>query len=174
VLRRFVIEAVMLAIHGQLLVPGRQVEYVIPLSSVLELYEMRDSDEPVMLEPDDDAHVKKKIGELIEFFETPLNNKKIERIQTVPWRKSSPILVNDKVSLVVVNAIENAQYGELFDPIETELILTSLREQAPLVTDQLDFMDKAIEAEIPVQIYDVEDFDFALENDISAEDWKTP
>ncbi len=68
--RRFVIEAVLVAIYGELMVPSRPVEYLIPYSSILELYEMKDSKEPVMPEADDDAHVKEKIGELIAFFLT--------------------------------------------------------------------------------------------------------
>lgn len=172
--RRFVIEAVMVAIYGQLLVPSRQVEYVIPYSTIEELYEMRDSDEPVVPEPDEDAHVKQKITELIAFFEDSFNRKKVERALVAPWRKSPPLLVNDKVSFTIVNAVENAQFGEMFDPVETELILVSQSEQAPLLTDQFDFLDKVFEAEIPVQVYDVDDFEFAVEEGISAEDLRAP
>ncbi|GAB2696159.1 ADP-heptose synthase [Paenibacillus thermoaerophilus] len=171
--RRFVIEAVMIAIYGQMLSPSRPVEYLIPYSSILELYEMKESVEPVMPEPDDDVHVKQKIGELIAFFEEPLNKKKIERSLLAPWRKSPPLLVKDGVSITVVNASENAQYGELFDPIETEIILTSLREQTPVLTDQVEFTDRVIEAEIPIQVFDVDDFEFALEADLTTEDWMT-
>jgi hypothetical protein len=170
--RRFVIEAVLVAVYGQLLVPGRPVEYLIPFSTIQELYEMRDSGEPVMPEAEDDAHVKQKIVELIAFFEESFNWKKIEKSLQVPWKKSPPLLVNSDVTFTVVNAIDNAYYGELFDPIETELILTALHEKAPIITDQLEFLDKAIEAEVPVQIYDVEDFDFALDEQLSEEDWK--
>jgi len=161
--RRFVIEAVMTAIYGQLLVPGRPVEYIIPYSTILELYDMRDSDEPVMPDPEDDAHVKQKIGELIAFLEESFNKKKIERALVAPWRSSPPLLINENVTFTVVYAVENAQYGEIFDPIETELILTSQREQSPLLTDQLEFVDKLIEEEVPVQVFDVEDFEYALE-----------
>ena len=161
--RRFVIEAVMTAIYGQLLVPGRPVEYIIPYSTILELYDMRDSDEPVMPDPEDDAHVKQKIGELIAFLEESFNKKKIERALVAPWRSSPPLLINENVTFTVIYAVENAQYGEIFDPIETELILTSQREQSPLLTDQLEFVDKLIEEEVPVQVFDVEDFEYALE-----------
>jgi len=164
----------MVAIYGQLLVPNRSVEYLIPYSSILELYEMRDSTDPIMLDRDDDAHVKKKIGEMIEFFENPFNKKKIERIHSIPWRKSPPLLVNGNVVFTVVNAVENAQYGEVFDPIETELILTSIREQVPLIIDQIDFIHRVFEEEVPVQVYDIEDYEFALEHELPAEDWKTP
>ncbi|MGV2644703.1 ADP-heptose synthase, partial [Clostridium perfringens] len=37
--RIFVTEAVMLAIYGQLLVPPKPVEYIIPYTTILELYE---------------------------------------------------------------------------------------------------------------------------------------
>lgn len=168
--RQFVIEAVMIAIYGQLLVPSRPVEYVIPYSTILELYEMRDSSEPVMPDPDDDVHVKQKIGELIGFFEDPFNKKKVERSLQSPWRKSPPLLVNDNVTFTVVYAIDNAQYGEQFDPIETELILTCIREKIPILTDQFEFQDKAIAAGVPVQIFDVDDFEFAVEEDFPEPD----
>ncbi len=161
--RRFVTEAVMIPVYGQLLVPSQPVEYIIPYSTILELYEFRTSSEPVMPEPDDDAHVKTKIEELVHFFEEPLNKKKIERAIAVPWKKSAPLLVNDQVAFTVMNAIDNAQYGELFDPIETELILASIREQAPILTDQLEFTDKVIDAGLPVKIFDIEDFHYAVE-----------
>jgi hypothetical protein len=169
--RRFVIEAVMLAVYGQLLAPSRPVEYVIPLSTLSELYDFRDSDEPVVPESNEDQHVKKIIREWIAFFEEPLNRKKLERIQTIPWRKSLPLLVNEKVTLTIIHAMDYAPYGETFDPVESELILTAQREQIPILTDQLEFMDLLIEAEVPVQVYDIEDFEFAVEGGISAEDW---
>lgn len=153
----------MIAIYGQLLVPSRSVEYVIPYSTILELYEMRESDEPVMPEPEDDVHVKEKIVELISFFEDPFNKKKVERALQAPWRKSPPLLVNDRVTFSVVYAIDNAQYGEQFDPIETELILTSIKEKLPILTDQFEFQDKVIAAGVPVQLFDVDDFEYAVE-----------
>ncbi|MGF9712298.1 MULTISPECIES: ADP-heptose synthase [Paenibacillus] len=172
--RRFVIEAVLVAIYGELMVPSRPVEYLIPYSSILELYEMKDSKEPVMPEADDDAHVKEKIGELIAFFDDPFNKKKLERALQAPWRSSPPIPVNERVTFIVVHSIENAQYGEALDPIETEIVLTSLREKAPVLTDQIELMEKIIEAEIPVQVYDVYDFEFAVEDGITADDWMKP
>ncbi|MCZ8516001.1 ADP-heptose synthase [Paenibacillus filicis] len=172
--RRFVIEAVLVAIYGELMLPSQPVEYVIPYSTIMELYEMKDSPEPVMPEPADDAYVKQRIGELIAFFDESFNKKKLERALVAPWRSSPPLPINDNVSFTVVNAMENAQYGEGFDPIETELLLTSIREQAPVVTDQVELMDKVIQAEVPVQMYDVYDFEFAVEQGISADDWITP
>ncbi len=74
--RRFVIEAVMVATYGQLMLPGRPVDYVIPYSTIMELYDMKSGQDPVMDDPEDDQHVKLKIGELIAFFEEPLNRKK--------------------------------------------------------------------------------------------------
>jgi hypothetical protein len=161
--RRFVIEAVMVAIYGQLMLPSRKVEYIIPYSTVRELYEMRDGDEPVMPDPSDDAHVKQKISELIAFMEEPFNKKKIERAFTGPWRKSAPLLVTDQVTFTIIYGVDTAAYGEYFDPIETELIVIAGREQLAILTDQIEFMDKVIEAEVPVQVFDVEDFEFALE-----------
>ncbi len=164
--RRFVIEAVMLAIYGQLLVPGRPVEYIIPYTSILELYEMQDSSEPVMPEEGEDQFVKEKIRELIAYFEDPFNKKKLERMLTSPWKKSAPMPVNEHTSLVVIYAIENAQYGELLDPVETELVLVSIREQAPMITDQFELLSKIIEGGITAVAYDIEDFEYALEDPI--------
>jgi hypothetical protein len=161
--RRFVIEAVMIAIYGQLLQPKRAVEYRIPYSTVMELYDLRESEEPIMQNPVDERHVREKISEMIAFFEAPLNKKKLERALISPWKESPPMPVNEHVTLIVVNAIENMQYGELFDPIETEIILTSLRLQIPVLTDHVEFQEKAVQHEVPIQLYDIDDFEFALE-----------
>ncbi|CAM4203950.1 ADP-heptose synthase [Paenibacillus alkaliterrae] len=166
--RRFVIEAVLVATYGHLLVPSRPIEYVVPYSSIAELYEMRDGVDPVMDDPDDDGHVKLKINELITFFEDSLNRKKIEKAMQVPWRESSPLLLNETIQFTVVHAVDNAHYGEMFDPIETELLLTGLKLGIPLLSDQFEFQDKLIEAEVPVQVYDIEDFEFAVEEGIST------
>ncbi len=82
--------------------------------------------------------------------------------------------MNERVTFIVVHSIENAQYGEALDPIETEIVLTSLREKAPVLTDQIELMEKIIQAEIPVQVYDVYDFEFAVEDGITADDWMKP
>ncbi|WP_042161789.1 hypothetical protein [Paenibacillus gorillae] len=168
--RRFVIEAVMVATYGHLLVPSRPIDYVVPYSSVLELYDMRDGSDPVMEDPEDDSHVRSKIAELIAFFEDPLNRKKIEKAMQLPWRESSPLILNERIQFTVVHAVDNAHYGEYFDPIETELLLTSSKLSVPLLSDQFEFQDKLIEAEVPVQIYDIEDFEFAVEEGISTAD----
>ncbi|MUT67380.1 ADP-heptose synthase [Paenibacillus sp. NEAU-GSW1] len=168
--RRFVIEAVMVATYGHLLVPSRPIDYVVPYSSVLELYDMRDGSDPVMDDPDDDFHVRNKISELISFFEDPLNRKKIEKAMQMPWRESAPLLLNDRIQFTIVHAVDNAHYGEFFDPIETELLLTSSKLSIPLLSDQFEFQDKLIEAEVPVQVYDIEDFEFAVEEGISTAD----
>ncbi|MCQ6560115.1 ADP-heptose synthase [Paenibacillus mendelii] len=171
--RRFVIEAVMVATYGQLLVPSRPVDFVLPYSTILELYDMKDGAEPVMDNPEDDAHVKQKITELIAFFEDPFNRKKIERALQMPWRESSPLLLNDTIQFTVVHAVDNAHYGEYFDPIETELLLTSLKLEVPLLSDQFEFQDRLIEAEVPVQVYDIEDYEFAVEEGIPSAGWET-
>ncbi len=161
--RRFVIEAVMIAIYGQLLQPKRPVEYRIPYTTVMELYDMKDSPEPVMPEKDDDAHVKSKIGEMIAFFEDPFNKKKLERALAAPWRESPPLPINENVTFVVVNASENMQYGEAFDPIETEIILLAQKLESPILTDQIEFQDKVIQNGVSVQLFDIDDFEFAIE-----------
>lgn len=166
--RRFVIEAVMIAIYGQLLLPKQPVEYRLPYSTIMELYDMKDSPEPVMPEPDDDKHVKQKIAEMIAYFEDPFNKKKLERALQAPWKESPPLPINENVTFVVVNAVENMQYGEVFDPIETELLLTSLRLQCPVLTDQIEFQDKVIQNAVPVQLFDIDDFEFAVEDGIDS------
>ncbi|GIQ67757.1 ADP-heptose synthase [Xylanibacillus composti] len=161
--RRFVLEAVMVTIYGQLMAPQRPVEYVVPYTTIMELYDMVSSQEPIMPEPSDDAYVKAKIAELIAFFEDPFNRKKIERALSAPWKESPPVLVNDFVTFIVVNAMDNAQYGEIFDPVETELLLSASHYQIPVLTDQVEFQDKLIEAGIPVQLFDIDDFEYAME-----------
>lgn len=153
----------MIAIYGQLLLPKRPVEYRIPYTTVMELYDMKDSPEPVMPEKDDDAHVKSKIGEMIAFFEDPFNKKKLERALAAPWRESPPLPINENVTFVVVNTSENMQYGEAFDPIETEVVLLAQRTESPILTDQIEFQDKVIQNGISVQLFDIDDFEFALE-----------
>ena len=164
-IKRFVIEAVMIAVHGQLLVPNCPVEYVIPYTTIMELYEMKEGTDSIMEDSEDDTRIKSLIGEMIVFFEDPFNRKKIERALTAPWRKSAPLPINASVSFIVINASEEAQYGEQLDPIETELILTSLHENIPLLTDQLEFLEQIVHMGIPIQVYDVEDYEYALEED---------
>lgn len=93
--RIFVTEAVMLAIYGQLLVPPTPVEYIVPYTTILELYELHASEEQLMNNTADDQHVKMKIRELISYFEEPLNKKKIDRALQVPWAKSPMIPVGN-------------------------------------------------------------------------------
>lgn len=171
--RRFVIEAVMIATYGQLLVPSLPVDFVLPYSTIMELYDMKEGADPVMDDPQDDAHVKEKIAELIVFFEDPLNRKKIERALQMPWRESPPLLLNHLIQFTVVHAIDNAQYGEYFDPIETEILLTSLKLSIPLLSDQFEFQDRLLEAEVPVQVYDIEDYEFAVEQGLTAADFES-
>ncbi|MCR8844674.1 ADP-heptose synthase [Paenibacillus sp. SC116] len=162
--RRFVIEAVMLAVYGHLFVPKRPVEYMIPYSTISELYELRITDERIMPDPEDDQHAKKHVDLLIELFERPFNKKKIDRALGIPWRQSAPLLINEQVSIIIINGMDSMQYGETFDPIETELILTCIREQAPLLTDQIEYVERLIQHEVPIPIYDIEDYEYALEH----------
>lgn len=166
--RRFVIEAVMIAIYGQLLLPKRPVEYRIPYTTVMELYDMKDSPDPVMPEKDDDEHVKQKIGEMIAFFEDPFNKKKLERALIAPWRESPPLPINENVTFIVVNTSENMQFGEVFDPIETEIVLLAQRMESPILTDQIEFQDKVIQNGISVQLFDIDDFEFAIEEAVET------
>lgn len=61
--------------------------------------------------------------------------------------------------------MDTAQYGEYFDPIETELLLTSQRLNTPILTDQVDFIARIIESSAPVQVFDIDDFDFAMDDE---------
>ncbi|EHB67248.1 MULTISPECIES: hypothetical protein [Paenibacillus] len=161
--RIFVTEAVMLAIYGQLLVPPTPVEYIVPYTTILELYELHASEEQLMNNTADDQHVKMKIRELISYFEEPLNKKKIDRALQVPWAKSPMIPVGESTTVTVMNTLDTATYGEAFDPIETELLLASQKAEAPILTDQYELIQRIVESALPVQVYDIDDFDFALE-----------
>lgn len=167
--RRFVVEAVMMAIYGQMMVPVHPVEYVMPYSSLMELYDLVEGAEPIMSQPEEDPYIRKSIRGMIDFFEDALNKKKIERALASPWRKSPTLLVNDKVSITVVYALENAEYGEQFDPIETDLILLAIREKTPILTDQLEFVEKVIHGSVPIRVFDIEDFEYAVEDDVPLE-----
>ncbi|MBT2759647.1 ADP-heptose synthase [Paenibacillus sp. ISL-20] len=167
--RIFVTEAVMLAIYGQLLVPTKPVEYIIPYTTILELYELHTTEEHLMNSSADDQHVKIKIGELISYFEEPLNKKKIERALQVPWSKSPTIPVSETTRVSVMNTMDTAPYGESFDPVETELLLASQRAAAPILTDQYELIQRIVESALPVQVYDIDDFDFALEVPLSGQ-----
>ncbi|GGH18264.1 ADP-heptose synthase [Paenibacillus segetis] len=164
--RRFVIEAVMVAIYGELMVPSAPVEYIVPYTTVMELYEFHHSPETLMINSEDDLHVKNKISELIAYLEEPLNRKKLERALNVPWSKSPSILFGDNISWTVVNAVDTEQYGEFLDPIETEIVLTAQRENAPVLTDQLELIRRIIECEVPVQVFDIGDFEFAMDDSV--------
>lgn len=61
--------------------------------------------------------------------------------------------------------MDTAVYGETFDPIETELLLSSQREKVPILTDQFELIQRIIEGGVPVQVYDIDDFDFAMEEE---------
>lgn len=61
--------------------------------------------------------------------------------------------------------MDTAQFGEFFDPIETELLLTSQRLGIPILTDQVELIARIIESESPVQVFDIDDFDFAMDDE---------
>lgn len=154
----------MIAVYGQLLVPSRSVEYLLPYSSISELYELADSDYSIMLDDGYEKDVQRKIKEMIRYFEDPFNKKKIQRALQQPWKKSSFLYHTSDVTFTIVNAIDQAQYGDDMDPIETELVMTALREDAPILTDQTDFIHRLLDVEASVQVIDIEDFDYALED----------
>ncbi|HBS47425.1 MAG TPA: ADP-heptose synthase, partial [Paenibacillus sp.] len=83
----------------------------------------------------------------------------------VPWAKSSGILLGGQSKITIINSMDTAVYGETFDPIETELLLSSQREKVPILTDQFELIQRIIEGGVPVQVYDIDDFDFAMEEE---------
>lgn len=167
--KQFVIEAVMLAIYGELLNPSRPVEYVIPSSTVYELEEFLVNPEPIMPDPEDDRHVREVISDMIQYFREPFRRKKMEKHLVAPW-STVTFPYDDLVQFTIIKAEDQATWGELFDPIETEVLLTCLKVEAPLLTDQLDWETRLLEHMIPVQFYDIDDFQFALEDGIPLED----
>jgi hypothetical protein len=171
--KQFVIEAIMLAIYGELMAPAEPVEYLIPLSTIYELDEFYHSPEPIMPDPADDKHVRQIMWQMIQFFSDPFNRKRLEKSLIAPW-SSVTFPFQNGVTLRVVKVDDNAMWGELFDPVETQLLLTAMRFEKPLLTDQTDWQDRILEYVVPVQFYDIDDFEFALEQGIALEDLREP
>jgi len=171
--KQFVIEAIMLAIYGELMAPAEPVEYLVPLSTIYELDEFYHSPQPIMPDPDDDKHVRKIMWDMIQFFSDPFHRKRIEKKLIAPWSTVTFPFPNG-VTLRVVKVEDNAMWGELFDPVETQLLLTAMRFEKPLLTDQTDWQDRILEYVVPVQFYDIDDFEFALEQGIALEDLREP
>jgi hypothetical protein len=162
-MQRFVLEPVLFAIFGELLFPNEPVEYLMPYSTVMELYELLES-EQIVTDPGQNVLVKQNLEQLIEFFERPFVRKKIEKTLRMPWTKSTPILFSENVQFTVVFAIDNAEFGERFDPIETELLLLARREKLPIISDQLPFQQRITEANLPIPIIDVAEFGFFVDD----------
>ncbi|OAB45024.1 ADP-heptose synthase [Paenibacillus antarcticus] len=164
--RQFIIEAAMVTLYGELLQPSQSVEYIVPYTSILELYELQSTSDIIMSNLDHDQHVKQQMKQLTSYLEEPLNRKKIEHALQIPWTKSTSIPLCDSIIITVINAVDTEAYGEDFDPIETELLLIAQRLQIPLLTDQYEFIQRIIEGGLPVQVFDIEDFQFALEDNV--------
>ena len=168
-MQRFVLEAILFAIfQEELLYPTEPVEYLIPYTTLIELYEMHDEDE-IVSDLAENERVKENLAGLIAFFEQPLVKKKINRMLKVPWQKSTPILFSELVTLTVVFSIDNAEFGETFDPCETEAILIAQRENVPIISDQLDFQQRVLDMRLPVMFIDIMDFGFVVEEDFLGE-----
>jgi hypothetical protein len=166
--RRFVIEAVMLAIYSELMAPKAAIEYIVPYSTIMELYELHHSPDPIINNADEDRLVKERMEQLIAYLELPFHRKKLERSLHIPWSRNVSILFSQNIKWTIVNALEQEQYGEYFDPIETELILVAEREKAPVLTDQIEFISKIVEGQVHVQVFDIADFQFAIEGKFSV------
>ncbi|MFD2169456.1 ADP-heptose synthase [Tumebacillus lipolyticus] len=161
-MQRFVVEPILFAMFGELLFPNEPIEYIIPYSTVMELYELRDSEE-IIHDPAENERVKANVEKLILFFEQPFVAKKLDKSLRVPWQRSRPILYSENVTFTVVNALDNAEFGEGFDPVETELILLARRDSLPLITDQLQLQQRIVEARIGITVIDVADFGFLVD-----------
>jgi hypothetical protein len=171
--KQFVIEAIMLAIYGELMAPSQPVEYLIPATTIYELDEFLLSPEPIMPLAGDDKYVRQVMQEMSQFFSDPFNRKRMEKGLIAPWSKV-PFTFPNGVTLTIVNGEDNAMWGEIFDPVETQLLLVAIRFEVPLITDQPDYQDRILEYVVPVQFYDVEDYEFALEQGISLKELHEP
>ncbi|QQE75666.1 ADP-heptose synthase [Brevibacillus composti] len=171
--KQFVIEAIMLAIYGELMAPSQPVEYFIPSSTIYELDEFYHSPEPIMPDPDDDMHVRKVMREMSQFFADPFNRKRLEKGLIAPW-SCIPFTFPGGVTIQVVKVEDTAFWGELFDPVETQILLTGMHFDIPVITDQPDYQDRILEYVVPVQFYDIDDFEFALEQGISLKELREP
>ncbi|UFJ41687.1 ADP-heptose synthase [Brevibacillus humidisoli] len=167
--KTFILEAVMLAVYGELLAPPEPVEYMIPLSTIYELEEILHSPEPIMLDREEDQHVRTIISQMISYFSDPFARKKLQKGLVAPWSTVS-FPYHNEVTLTVLKAEDTAYWGDTFDPVETELLLSAMRWEVPLLTDQIDLQSRMIVQQVPVQFYDIDDFTFAVEEGISLED----
>lgn len=168
--KTFVTELVVLAMYGELLQPPQPVCFLLPYSSLEELYMLLD--EPAIggtAEPEDQADMLASIQHLLQFLENPFVQKKIGRVLQIPWTVSHPIIYNEQVTFQFVNAQDTEFYGEEFDPIETELIEIAARHNVPLLIEDTSIHQRIIELELTVQVYDVADYVFALEEPLAAD-----
>ncbi|WP_232698269.1 ADP-heptose synthase [Brevibacillus daliensis] len=160
--KQFVIEAVMLAVYGNLLVTKEAVEYIIPSSTISELHDYVNDSTPMMQSSADEERVRTIIKEMIQYFNMPFHRKQMERSLLAPWSAIS-IKYSELVQFTIVKAEDTCMWDDFFDPIETELILTAMKREAPLLTDQDEWEDRLLEYMIPIQFYDIDDFEYAME-----------
>ncbi|GAX89511.1 ADP-heptose synthase [Effusibacillus lacus] len=165
-MRSFAVEPVVLAIYGELLQPSVPVRFLMPLSAVEELglflEENFSSDE------EEQAAIHSNIKRLVSFFDNPFVRKKTTLAGHPPWSVSKPVVYNEFVTVQVVNTVDTAAFGEEFDPIETELILLAMKENVPILTEDPFLQDRIVNSGLDVQVYDVEDFEFALEEGLAG------
>lgn len=159
-------EPLVLAMFSELLFPSYPVRYLFPYSALQELYLL--TNERFSDDEEEEAVIHDHISTLIRFFENPFVKKKIDQTAAIPWAVSKPILYNEHISFQVVNSLDSGEFGEEFDPIETELLLIAVKEQAPLLIEDLSIQQRIIDFEIPIRVFDVADFAFALEEDLSG------
>lgn len=166
--KAFVLEAVMLAIYGELLHPAQPVEFLIPSSTIYELEDFLHTQSPIVFDPEEEKNVRSVIADMIQYFQDPFKRKKMERSLLAPWSTLS-FPYDEKVTFTIVHAEDNETWGEVFDPIETEMLLTAIKFDVPLITDQAEWQEKILDNMVPVQFFDIEDFEFAVEQGMSLE-----
>lgn len=167
---RYVIEAVMLACYESVLTAAEgEITFYIPVRSIQSLVDLQHSTKRIMQDADVDDQTKRKISNLLHYFDTPSIRHSIQQAMQLPWGESTPIPYFDNVNLVVVHAVQLRKKDKVFSPYETELIRTSLKLGAPLICDQFNFQRRMTKDKLEVEWYDISDFSKLLQSNRAIE-----
>lgn len=156
--RRLVIEAAVFVTYGKFLLPDLAIDYYIPYSTILELFDIERTTKPIMEDPAEDVIVKRKVTQFLQYLNHPHNRRTIDTALQTAWAVSEPIIYFDTIRLVIVNAIDQSQFTNKFDSIETELIMTALKFDAPLLCDQFQLQQNIEAANLGVHVLDIDEF----------------
>ncbi|MCK9927439.1 hypothetical protein MXD62_09685, partial [Frankia sp. Mgl5] len=63
------------------------MEYLVPASTIYELEELIETEEPIVPDPQDEQHVRKMMEEIARFFRDPFIRKRMEKELLAPWSK---------------------------------------------------------------------------------------